>query len=366
MYSKLNRIYVAATRQNDGKTFCTLGLLHLFHNQASKIGYIKPVGQQVMLINNQAIDKDAALMMGEFKLEQQFAHMSPVAVPKGFTRDFLDKGQNKNYDLAGNIVKAFEETSRDKDVMIIEGTGHAGVGSVFGLSNAAVAGLLKAKVIIVTCAGIGKPIDEVALNTAVFRDHSIDVIGVIVNKVDKEKYDDISHYARLGFKNQGIDVLGVIPYESFLELPKMRHIKKALDLDLLNFSENPDDSLTIETICIPIEDEPGSFKDKNCLILLSSRDEAWIHHHLKELSEMSGQAILLCTKSQSLNYKTLELLAEKMIPVYSTKKGLYDIASILSNLSVKLGREDRKKIDKVKAMISRYVDFDLLSRKINS
>ena len=94
--------------------------------------------------------------------------------------------------------------------MLIEGTGHAGVGSVFDLSNAAVAKLLGAQVIIVTCGGIGRPIDEVMLNKAVFDSYGVDLLGVIINKVSPEKTEKISRFVRLGFQKKGIEVFGII------------------------------------------------------------------------------------------------------------------------------------------------------------
>ncbi len=56
------KVYVAATRQNDGKTTAALGLLEAVRELFPKVGYIKPVGQQVKLIGEHKIDKDASLM----------------------------------------------------------------------------------------------------------------------------------------------------------------------------------------------------------------------------------------------------------------------------------------------------------------
>ncbi|MBI3874422.1 MAG: AAA family ATPase, partial [Verrucomicrobia bacterium] len=40
------RVFIAATRQNDGKTTTSLGLLAALQNLFPRIGYIKPVGQR--------------------------------------------------------------------------------------------------------------------------------------------------------------------------------------------------------------------------------------------------------------------------------------------------------------------------------
>ena len=48
------------------------------------------------------------------------------------------------------------------------------------------ANILSAKVIIVASGGIGRPIDEIALNQALFEKAGADIIGVIINKVQSE------------------------------------------------------------------------------------------------------------------------------------------------------------------------------------
>ena len=65
--------------------------------------------------------------------------------------------------------------SRDHDVLLIEGTGHAGVGAVIGLSNAAVAAELGAPAIIVSEGGVGRPIDEIVLNASLFAKQGVHV-----------------------------------------------------------------------------------------------------------------------------------------------------------------------------------------------
>ena len=122
----------------------------------------------------------------------------------------------------------------EKDFVLCEGSGHAGVGSVFDLSNARVAKLLGAKVIIVSQGGIGKPIDEIALNQALFEKEGVPIIGVILNKVVGEKMEYISDFARRGLKRKGLELLGVLPYEHTLGHPSVELIREELDAELLN------------------------------------------------------------------------------------------------------------------------------------
>ena len=56
------------------------------------------------------------------------------------------------------------------DIVIYEGTGHPGVGSVADLSNARVAKLLNAGVVIIVEGGIGNTIDLLNLSASLFRE----------------------------------------------------------------------------------------------------------------------------------------------------------------------------------------------------
>src|SRR6201997_2823659 len=197
------RVFIAATRQNDGKTTTSLGLIAALQRHFPRVGYIKPVGHRFVDIEEQKIDEDTVLMDSVFRLNCPLVDMSPIAVEPDFTRKYL---QSSNYDtLVRKIQKAFDRVAWEKDFVLCEGSGHAGVGSVFDLSNATVAKVLGAKVIIVTQGGIGKPIDEVALNQALFEKEGVEIIGVILNKVVGDKVDFISAFARRGLKRKGLD-----------------------------------------------------------------------------------------------------------------------------------------------------------------
>src|SRR5213083_1524381 len=205
------RVFIAATRQNDGKTTASLGLIAALQQFYPRIGYIKPVGQRFVEIEEQKIDEDTVLMDRVYRLNCPLVDMSPIAVEPDFTRKYLQAANNEA--LIKKIHKAFDRVAWEKDFVLCEGSGHAGVGSVFDLSNAQVAKILGAKVIIVTRGGIGKPIDEVALNQALFEQEGVEIIGVIINKVIGTKLDYISEFARKGFKRKGLDLLGVIPHQ---------------------------------------------------------------------------------------------------------------------------------------------------------
>src|SRR5580704_1023630 len=226
------RVFIAATRQNEGKTTTSLGLLSALHQFYPRIGYIKPVGQRFIEIEEQKIDEDTVLMDQVYRLNCPLVDMSPIAVEPDFTRKYLQSSNNDT--LVRKIVKAFDRVAWEKDFVLCEGSGHAGVGSVFDLSNAQVAKILDAKVIIISQGGIGKPIDEVYLNQAVFEKEGVEIIGVILNKVTSDKLEYITEFARRGLKRKGLDLLGVLPHRHLLSSPTVGSIQEDLKAECLN------------------------------------------------------------------------------------------------------------------------------------
>ena len=106
-------------------------------------------------------------MKSVFDLADPLQRMSPVHIPRGFTQAYIEGKVVE--DLGARIRAAHAEFAAERDILLIEGTGHAGVGAVIGLSNATVAAMLGAPAVIVSEGGVGRPIDEIVLNAVAVR-----------------------------------------------------------------------------------------------------------------------------------------------------------------------------------------------------
>ncbi|NJK90848.1 MAG: AAA family ATPase [Blastochloris sp.] len=221
------RIFIAATRQDDGKTTTSLGLTAVLRKRFQRVGYIKPIGQRYVDVDGQKIDEDSVLINDTYNPGLPLDAMSPIAVDAHFTRDYLDAADPVS--LESRIENAFNRAAWEQDFVVIEGSGHAGVGSVFDMSNARAAKLLHSKAIIVSQGGVGKPIDEISLNLALFEKHKVEVVGAILNKVIPEKISDLWPYAEKGLARLGLPLLGIVPLHLELRKPTLNQIAQALD-----------------------------------------------------------------------------------------------------------------------------------------
>lgn len=142
-------IYVAATRQNVGKTSVSLALLSGLQKRFQRrVGFIKPVGQKHVIVEDETgeplkVDKDAAVVKQYFHLDHiPYRNTSPVLIPKGYTRDYLDQKINNNQQM-DTIKNAFRSISGHSDVVLCEGTGHVAVGSIIDQNNASCAKMVR-------------------------------------------------------------------------------------------------------------------------------------------------------------------------------------------------------------------------------
>jgi BioD-like phosphotransacetylase family protein len=350
------RVFIAATRQNDGKTTASLGLLAALQNVYPRIGYIKPVGQRFVEIEEQKIDEDTVLMDRVYQLNCPLVDMSPIAVEPDFTRKYLES--SNYYALVKRIQKAFDRVAWEKDLVLCEGSGHAGVGSVFDLSNARVAKLLGAKVIIVTQGGIGKPIDEVSLNQALFEKEGVEIIGVILNKVLGEKIDYITEFARRGLKRKGLELLGVVPHQPVLSQPTMELIREELNAEVLNQSDEFHNSVQEVLIgAMGVQNALHLFK-KGVLIITPGDREDIILAVASTLSDEGdrGLAGMILTRNLKPSKESLEVIGKMPFPVLSAADDSYDVASRVHDLTVKIRPDDTQKIALIRDLIAQHVD----------
>jgi dethiobiotin synthetase len=159
-------IFVAATKQHVGKTTTSLALMSGLQKRFPKVGFIKPVGQQHVTVHSETlgkeirVDKDICLLKEQFHLDHiDYQHMSPVIIPRGYTKKYID-GEISYDEQLKDIEHAFQKVSEASDVVLLEGTGHCAVGSVVGVNNAQVAGLLGASMVLIANGGLGSAFDE--------------------------------------------------------------------------------------------------------------------------------------------------------------------------------------------------------------
>ncbi len=359
----IKNVFISSIHQNAGKTTTSLGLLRVLRDKKYKITFMKPVGQQVVKVGDANIDKDTYLMGEVFRTYKRFKEMSPITIGRGYTEKYVMKPNREELEV--KILKSFRSLTKSKNAIIVEGTGHAGVGSVIDMSNADVAALLGSKAIIISEGGIGKCIDEIMLNKALFDLKNVEILGAIVNKVHPEKYDRIKKVLTKGLANKGIKLLGVIPTKPLLSAPTVEQVKNRLDLQLLCGAKVSMQRRVKHTIVAAMEPQNMINYLQDGTLVLTSGDRidnimVAVSSHLVRDGEGLRISGLILSGGLMPNPKVVDLLKKSSMPVLITDKDTYTIAAQIEDLVPKILKTDKDKIIEATKLVKEYVDVDYI------
>ncbi len=371
---------------NRGKTTTSLGLLAALIGRGLATGFTKPVGQRYAIVDGIPADEDAILVRAVYGLPDSLSAMSPVHIPRGFTRSYI-RGEVVE-DLAGRILDAFQVVSEGRDVVLVEGTGHAGVGAVIGLSNAEVARMLGAPAVIVSEGGVGRPIDEIVLNRALFARHGVEVVGAIVNKVDVEAQPSLPAVLEAGLARHGIPLLGVLPFRPLLSNPTLSMLCQQLEGELLH--AGPDLDRPIERIDIGAM-QAGHLLDRlgPGSLLIVSGDREDLVQALVTVTLMGrpgggrespagiaraadAAAIdppadtparpdvvgLVLTGEHAPPARVVAAIRSADLFAFRVAEDTYRVASEVHDLLVKTHPEDHEKIELIQSLVAEHLDVD--------
>lgn len=355
------KVFVAATGQNSGKTTTSLSLMYMALKKYDRVGFIKPLGPKPIVSQNGSVaDKDAALMAEVFGLEDDLSLMSPLVLLPGDTQRLLD-GELSGVEMEQRMLDAIEELDRKNDFLIIEGAGHTGVGSVIGFSNARVARLADAPVVMVTGGGIGNVVDAACMNLALFQKEEAEVRAILVNKIVREKREKTLRYLGQAFESESINVIGGFNYQPILANPTLRRISQVLDLELMGNQDTAGQIVHhVQIGSAATQRVTELLKESSLVIVTSSRDELLVTlaniHSLPEYSHLL--AGLVIPGVAPISAITQKILDRSGIPYMRTTRTTADVYNDINEDVSKLNAKDTQKIDLVMKLADKRFDFE--------
>lgn len=359
-------IFVAATGQNVGKTTLCLGLLSGLKKRYGSVGFLKPVGQELVKTQDGSdVDKDAVLFKDYFELSSPYTTISPIHCPTGFTRNFLDQKVAPET-LLQRVDEAWNKLCSLHDFMLVEGTGHVGVGSLFDLNNAKVAKHLGLEMVVIATGGIGSAFDELALNIEMCKSQGVKVKGIILNKVLPDKREMILEYFPKALKRWNIPLLGCVPFMPLLSRPSMKDFSNLFKSPLLcgeskayrHFQE-------IRLVAGSLESYLEEMKPNQLIITPACREDiiiATVGKHVREMHEkrQDWQGGLILTGQYPPREEIVQRIRGLDIPVLFAPLCSFDVMKKVSTFNAKILREDTEKVQEAIHTVENHVNFDVL------
>ena len=412
-------VFVCATRQHVGKTSSSLGLVYglqkIFNGN---VGFIKPVGQQHVFLPEFEkgerdgvestdkkeeplipVDKDCPLFKKFLNCRGSYSDMSPIIVPSGFTKNFLglakherDERRLQNMETISAAYNRIEEAS---EFVVAEGTGHSAVGSVVGLSNAAVATHLDIPVVMVVNGGIGSTLDEFHLNRALIERDGGRLCGVLVNKVAPKKVEQITDYLGMALEREGVPLLAVIPDKEFFESPTMADFEQLFDSKILKPSGGGvvDDDVCAEFVGRHFSETRLATSSVSHFLATFSRspkDTLWVIHASRTdlilALKAAAQEVaykdrhnggiypggLILTGRPNINFprgmqeEIFDIAVNTLnLPCIYVPKSSHKVMNAIDTFTAKLNTQDPDRALGVMRHYAEHIDFELLLERVN-
>src|SRR3990167_5988983 len=366
-FSMRRAIFVAATGQNVGKTTVCLGLISSLKKRVSSVGFLKPVGQEQIEVEEGAhVDKDVPLIKAHFGLPDPYEEMSPLLLPSHFTRDYLD-GKISVDSLKEKILAAFQAIQQRHTVTVIEGTGHMGVGSIIDLNNAQVAALLGAPILLVAPGGLGSTFDELALNYSQCEKMRVPILGIVLNRVWEEKKEMIDTYMKKALKRWNLPLLGSIPYSPFLSAPTLFDFEQLFHTKLLTqAAKGMSHFHHIRLAASSVETYRSEILPKQLIITPASREEiilatlskVW-EYKIAEKGKDLDLAMILTGKPAPSD-KIIEDIEKAGIPMLYVPLSSSLIMKMIHSFTAKIRKGDSEKIEEAIQTVEKHLDLDRL------
>lgn len=341
-------IYVGATSGYSGKNMIAMGIGLKLQKEGYRVGYMKPVGALPQEKNGVLGDADAFFVQDILGLAENPALVTPVVVDQDFK---MKAFTGKCDDLMPRIKAAYEELSKDKDVMIVAGSGSMYSGKYCGLDGVSVVKALGIKAIV-----IDRFVKELNYDYLLSMKERLDdqLLGVLLNDIPpsfKEELDTLLHPF---LESKGIKVLGKIPSDPLMGAIKVADLADRLGGRIITAqdkSERVVENFLIGTM--QVENFMTHFRKskKSAIIVGGDRSDV-------QLVALEGQCQCLVLTGNLYPNDIIMTRAEVLeVPIVVVRDDTFTVAKKMEAILSRHKLRDVIKIQHGSQLVSSIIDF---------
>ncbi|MGE4439916.1 MAG: phosphotransacetylase family protein [Desulfomicrobium sp.] len=341
-------IYVGATSGYSGKNMIAMGIGLKLQKEGYRVGYMKPVGALPLEKNGVLGDADAFFVQDILGLTDDPALVTPVVVDQDFK---MKAFTGKCEDLMPRIKSAYEELGKDKDVMIVAGSGSMYSGKYCGVDGISVVKNLGIKAIV-----IDRYVKELNYDYLIAMKELLgeQLLGVLLNDIPpvfKEELDSLLHPF---LESKGIKVLGKIPSDPLMGAIKVADLADRLGGKIITAqdkSERVVENFLIGTM--QVENFMTHFRKskKSAIIVGGDRSDV-------QLVALEGQCQCLVLTGNLYPNDIIMTRAEVLeVPIVVVRDDTFTVAKKMEAILSRHKLRDVIKIQHGSQLVSSIIDF---------
>ena len=349
----MNTLLITATEESTGKTAIALALAKLAHDRGQSVGYMKPKGTRLQSSVGKTLDEDPMLARELLDIDAEMHELEPVVYSPTFI-DGAIRGQEDADALREQVTTQFHGLADGRDLMVVEGGGSLSTGGIVGLTDADVAELLDATVVLV--ADYTQPGDVDGLLAAV-ENLGDNLGGVIFNRISDAAFEELDSDVIPFLESRGIDVFGAVPQETSLAGVPVAELADELGADTLTDIES---NGMIERFLVGAmggDEALRYFRRARNAAVITGGDRSDIH---TAALEASGVKCLILTGGHRPSPAILGRAAEANTPILQINTDTLTAVERAESV-VRSGRtRDRQTVETMAELLGERVDIDAL------
>lgn len=358
-------LYVATLESHSGKSLVVLGLMQLLLGKMAKVGYFRPVIDDVKA---GGIDNHIKTVVSHFSLDIQTE--DAYALTQSQVVDMFNDGRQG--DILDTIFSKYKQLEERFDFILVEGSDFSSDGSIIEFDlNIDIAKNLGIPVILIDNAR-GKTLEEFcgnlesAVNTYIQKD--IELLGVVANKVRTENVALVHKRLKKELKDK--TVVFTVPRVKNLSHPTLNEIVASLDAKVLFGKENLNNQTgSFGVGAMQLHNYLTHLRDSSLVITPGDRADIILGALQANLSDnyptISGIVLTGGILPEPSIIKLLEGF-ETHVPIISVKQGTFDAANLVGNIKSKIYAESKQKIATSISLFNAYVDGELLLERLET
>jgi len=357
-------IFIASAGPCSGKSVITIGLVNRLLCKTQKVGYFKPI------INSDSLSerKDVHIqtILENFKLPIKFE--DAYAFTRQDAMKFLeDENQGEMID---SIISKFKKLEENYDFTVLEGSDYLGDGVAFEFDlNLMIARNLCSPAILVV-SGEGKSTGQI-INESLnflhnFNDHEVQVLGIVVNKIQPEQAEIIQ--TLLSVQLPKGTILSVIPANADLQNPTINDIIQHLQGKVLfgdSYLNNKVDHFITGAMQLP--NFLNHIKENVLIVTPGDRGDIIIGSMQANLSSSYPKVAGIVLTGGSQPDEPIARLIEglhNVVPVISVGVGTFQASTMIGGIKARITPDNPKKIQLAIDTFNKFVDVSALDESM--
>lgn len=338
-----------------GKTALCLGLYSKFQEMGLRVGYFKPIGQGMKIVDGKPRDPDVLLLKDVMEMEESLDVLNPVVLGKRYLDHILKDCQS----LESKIRDGFEKTCKNKDILLIESPTIPELLTCCDLDIPRFSCEFGSKILFSFKGEDDSVVEKAILYKRYLEQKGGKALGVVLNFVPLQQVERMRGIVSSVLERCGLRVLGIVPDHRDLTNPIVYDIVEALGAEVLTCEDKLDNvvedyivgAMTPESAMTWLRRSMG-----RALITGGDRTDLVL-----TAIETKPSAIIL-TGNIYPSKSVLITAEEKSIPVLLVPDDTYTTVTKLEFLTGRIvpSPKSSKKIQLTKKIISEYVNWKMI------